>query len=583
MGNALDAASDEQLDPTNPNPTSSNPSIEGADSWRVTALEELAITTLSSRKQAWIQLGLEERIAYLHHCIDGVMTVGDAWAEAACRAKGIDPHSSLAGEEWIAGPVATLLNLRQLVTALEAKGQPKPIAASHRENGQAIAQVFPDHWMDRLLWLGFKAEVWLEPGKPMTQGALYREPPQTGKVALVLGAGNISSISAMDTLYKLFLEGEVVLLKMNPVNKYIGPFLAQAFESLRQDGFFAVVYGGAEVGSALCQHPDVDTIHVTGSHHTHDAIVWGRTPAEQQQRKAAQQPLLTKPITSELGCVTPVLVVPGCWSRADLKFQARHVASMVAHNASFNCVAAKVIVTAKGWPQRAEFLEYLHQALANTPAREAYYPGAQDRYQAFLDRYPQAKILGDRSPQVIPWTVIPEVNPAVGEYALTEEAFCGILAEVSFEATHAPDFLVKAVAFANETLWGSLSCVLLVDPATQRNCREALEGAIANLRYGGIGVNVWTGAVFMLGVTTWGAFPGNSLSNIGSGRGVVHNTYLFDHPQKSVLRAPFRIWPTPIWFSDHRNLKQLAQKFAALQAKSTLKNFANVLLAALKS
>lgn len=576
MGNALNVVLAEPMNQNDPKPTPLDRSIESA------------IETLAKRKQAWIQLGLEERIAYLHRCIEGVMAVGEAWAEAACLAKGIDPNSSLAGEEWIAGPVATLLNLRQLVTALEAKGQPKPIAVRYGKNGQAIAphqefaQVFPDQWMDRLLWLGFKAEVWLEPGKPVTQGSFYREPPQTGKVALVLGAGNIASISAMDTLYKLFVEGEVVLLKMNPVNEYVGPFLAQAFGSLRQDGFFEVVYGGADLGSYLCQHPNVDTIHVTGSHHTHDAIVWGSTPTEQQQRKAARQPLLTKPITSELGCVTPVMVVPGRWSKADLKFQARHVASMVAHNASFNCVAAKVIVTAKGWPQREEFLAYLHQALANIPAREAYYPGAQERYQAFLDRYPQAKPLGERSPQIIPWTVIPDVKPAIGEYALTEEAFCGILAEVSLEAANAPDFLTQAVEFANATLWGSLSCVVLVDPATQRNCREELEGAIANLRYGGIGINAWTGAVFMLGVTTWGAFPGNALSDIGSGRGVVHNTYLFDYPQKSVLRAPFRIWPTPIWFADRRNLKQLAQRFAALQAKPTLKNFLRVLFSAVK-
>jgi acyl-CoA reductase-like NAD-dependent aldehyde dehydrogenase len=570
MGNILDTASDGQIHPNGPQSALVDPSVDRA------------IAILATHKQAWIQLKLADRIAYLHRCIEGVMAVGEAWAEAACLAKGIDPNSSLAGEEWIAGPVATLLNLRQLVTALEAEGQPQPVALAYRANGQAIAHVFPDAWMDRLLWLGFKAEVWLEPGKPATQGAFYREPPRIGKVALVLGAGNIAAISAMDTLYKLFVEGETVLLKMNPVNEYIGPFLAQAFQSLRQDGFFDVVYGGAEVGSYLCQHPAIDTIHITGSHHTHDAIVWGSTPAEQQQRKAAQQPRLTKPITSELGCVTPVLVVPGRWSQADLKFQARHVASMVAHNASFNCLAAKVIVTAKGWPQRVEFLEYLHQALAQTPARQAYYPGAQQRYQAFLDRYPQAKPLGERSPQIVPWTVIPDVNSVAGEYALTEEAFCGILAEVSLEATDAPDFLNQAVEFANETLWGSLSCVVLVDPATQRAYRTELETAIAHLRYGGIGVNTWTGAIFMFGVTTWGAFPGNSLSNIGSGRGVVHNTYLFDHPQKSVLWAPFRIWPTPIWFADHRNLKQLAQRFAALQAKPTLKNFLNVLLSALK-
>ena len=39
----------------------------------------------------------------------------------------------------------------------------------------------------------------------------------------------------------------------------------------------------------------------------------------------------------------------------------------------------------------------------------------------------------------------------------------------------------------------------------------------------------------------------------------MHNALLFDHPQKSVLRAPFRIRPTPAWFYDHKNLKGLGQ------------------------
>ena len=47
-----------------------------------------------------------------------------------------------------------------------------------------------------------------------------------------------------------------------------------------------------------------------------------------------------RPFSAELGCVTPVLVVPGPWSESDLDFQARHVAGMVAQNASFNCNAA---------------------------------------------------------------------------------------------------------------------------------------------------------------------------------------------------------------------------------------------------
>ncbi|GAC1461634.1 MAG: aldehyde dehydrogenase family protein [Chamaesiphon sp.] len=541
-----------------------------------------AIANLASRKNAWVQLGIPERIAYLQRCIDGVMAVASPWAEAGCRAKGIDPNSVLAGEEWVSGPVATLLNLKLLMRTLEEKGQPQPVAVATRPDGQIVAQVFPDNLMDRLLWLGFRGEVWIEQGKPATQGSIYQQKPTTGKVALVLGAGNISSIAPMDTLYKLFALDQVVILKMNPVNEYIGPFLEQAFQSLKEDGFFEVAYGGAELGSYLCQHPAIETIHITGSHRTHDVIVWGSTPEEQQRRKTVNEPLLSKPIASELGCVTPILVVPGNWSESDIIFQARQVASMVTHNASFNCVAGKVIVTAKGWQQRDKFLNQLRQELAKTPPRSAYYPGAQQRYQAFLDRYPQAQALSPRTEQVVPWTVIPDVPTQQGEYALTEEAFCGVLAEASLDATNAKTFLTQAVEFVNDKVWGNLSCVVLVDPATQRTCAADLDWAIAHLRYGAIGVNVWTGVIYFLGATTWGAFPGNPLNNISSGRGVVHNTYLFEHPQKSVVYAPFQVRPTPIWFADHKNLLQLAQRFATFQAKPTWGKFLNAVFAALK-
>ncbi len=537
---------------------------------------------LASRKDTWVQLGIPERITYLRRCLDGVRAIAEPWAEAACQAKGIDPDLSLAGEEWIAGPLATIRNLRLLIQALEAGGQPWPQHWQTRSDGQTVAQVFPENWMDRLLWMGFTAEVWIEPGQPPTQGAIYREKFHAGKVALVLGAGNISSIAPMDTLYKLFVEDQVVVLKMNPVNEYVGPLLEQAFQSLQADGFFGVVYGGAELGGYLCQHSQIDTVHITGSHQTHDAIVWGSTPAEQKRRKMTQEPLLSKPITSELGCVTPVLVVPGSWSQADIVFQARHIASMVAHNASFNCTAAKVIVTAKGWDQRDTFLAQLRRELAAIPARQAYYPGAQQCYQTFLKQYPQAQALASKTEQSVPWTVTFEVSPELGEYALTHEAFCGVLAEVALEAGNAPEFLAQAVEFANQKIWGTLSCNLLIDPTTEKKCPMELEEAIANLRYGGIGVNVWTGAVYLMGIPTWGAFPGQSLTNIGSGRGVVHNTYLFDHPQKSVVRAPFRIRPTPVWFANHKNLLQLAKRLTAFEADPAWNKLPGVFIAALK-
>jgi hypothetical protein len=255
---------------------------------------------------------------------------------------------------------------------------------------------------------------------------------------------------------------------------------------------------------------------------------------------------------------------------------------MVAHNASFNCVAAKVLVTAKGWNQQEAFLAQLRQELAATPPRQAYYPGAQERYQAFLGHYPQSQALAPRTEQIVPWTIIPDISPLPGEYALTHEAFCGVLAEVSLDAVDAGDFLVQAVDFANQKVWGTLSCVLLVHPTTQKAYAAELDRAIAALRYGGIGVNVWTGVNYSLGVTSWGAFPGHSLTDICSGRGVVHNTYLFDYPQKSVVRAPFRISPTPAWFATHKNLLELGKRLTAFEAKPTWGRLLSVVLAALK-
>jgi acyl-CoA reductase-like NAD-dependent aldehyde dehydrogenase len=541
-----------------------------------------AIATLVDHKHAWVQTSIPERLVILHDCINGVMSVAEPWAIAGNLAKGIDPDSALAGEDWLTGPVATLLMLQGLIKSLKANGQLKPVAIAPRADGQLVAQVFPDNWLDRLLWLGFQGDVWINPDQPATQGQIYRQPAEQGAVSLVLGAGNVSAIAALDSLHKLFAENQVVLLKMNPVNAYGGEFLEKAFQPLIQAGFLAIVYGNAELGRYLCQHPQIETIHITGSHHTHDAIVWGSTIEEQQQRKASHTPALTKPITSELGCVTPILIVPGNWSAGDLAFQARQVASMVAHNASFNCVAAKVIVTASGWQQKDEFLHQLHQTLAAIPPRQAYYPGAHDRYQAFLDHYPQAIALGTHSDGCIPWTVIPNVPPHVEEYALQTEAFCGVIAEVTLDAAEATDFLAKAVPFANESIWGNLSCVLLIDPKTQKTYPAELDHAIAQLRYGAIGINAWTGMMFPLAAATWGAFPGNQLNNICSGRGTVHNSYLFNHPQKTVLRAPFRIFPTPTWFADHKTLRQVAIRYANLVANPSFDNFLKVIFAALR-
>jgi acyl-CoA reductase-like NAD-dependent aldehyde dehydrogenase len=541
-----------------------------------------AVARVAAKKDDWVKVSIPKRIAYLKSALAGVTAAAEGWVRDGCQRKGIALGEALEGEEWLAGPMTTARNVRLFLEALEQGGQPALPGKHTRPDGQEVVHVFPTNLQDRVMFTGLTAEVWIEPGKPASQGHIYRQRPEKGKVALILGAGNVSSIPPMDMLYKLFVEDEVVVLKMNPVNADSGPHIERAFKALIDDGYLAIVYGGAEVGAHLANHPLIETLHVTGSDKTYDAIVWGGDPEEQARRKAAGERQNTRPFTAELGCVTPVLVVPGNWTAAELDFQARHVAGMVAQNGSFNCNAAKVLVVAKGWPQRQAFLEKVEGHLRQTASRKAYYPGAQKRYDGFLSHYPQARPLGERSDDVVPWTVIPDVTPAEGEYALGTEAFCGVLAFVSLDAADADSFLRKAVPFANDVCWGTLSCTLLVDPRTSRALGPALEQAIADLRYGGIGLNVWPGVIYGLVVTTWGAFPGHPPEDIRSGSGVVHNSFLLDHPQKSVVRAPFVMKPTPAWFADNHNLHQLGRALVGYENAPGIGKLVKVALAALK-
>ena len=577
---------------------------------------DAAIGRLHAKKDSWLAVPVADRIQLLERCIESIVGVAERWAEIGARIKGIEPSDVLAGEEWVAGIMPTVRNARLLAVALRANGQPRPALLRTRPDGQVVARVHPTTLMERLMFAGVTADVWIEKGKPATQGAIYRERKENaeGRVCVVLGGGNVNSIPPMDVLYKLFVENEVCLLKMNPVNEALGPVLEDALRPLVTEGVLAVITGGADVGGYAAQHAKVSSLHVTGSDRTYDAIVWGRDAEERARRKSTGEKVNERSFTAELGCVTPVIVVPGPWSASDIRFQARHVASMVTQNASFNCNAAKVIVTARGWLQREAFLDALHEELRKTPARKAYYPGARERHSAFVAKYPDAMILGSvpavgadgASPaagarsthdDVVPWTAIPDVASDAGGYALTNEAFCGVVAEVTLDVADneggmlrerdhggpsVERFLERAVAFANERCWGTLSCCILVHPEIMDDHTDALGRAVADLRYGGIGINVWPGVIYGLVTPSWGAFPGHIAEDIQSGSGVVHNAFLFDHPEKSVVRAPFRIRPTPAWFSDHKNLRELGQRLVAFEAKPSWGAFFGVVRAAIR-
>lgn len=539
---------------------------------------DAAIEVLQSHKDEWVRISISQRIALIDQLIRDFAAIAPRWVAASARAKGLAEDSPLVGEEWAAGTWPVLKNLRQLrqsLSDIEAHGTPRiPGPVKTRPDGQVVAQVFPQDTYDRLFFSGVTAELWMEPAVTLenlaqTQAHPYKDKNHAGKVALVLGAGNVASIGPMDILYKMFNEDQVVLFKANPVNAYLGPLLEESFRALIEPGFLRIVYGGATEGSYLCNNAGVDEIHITGSDKTFNAIVFGTGP-EGATRKANKQPILDKRVTGELGNVSPVIVVPGPWSQRDMAYHAEHIATMLTNNAGFNCNATRVILQHAGWQQREQLLQGIRAVLSQVPPRNSYYPGAKERHSSFVAQHPDAEQFGSASAEQLPWTLITGVDPKnEDDICFTTEAFCGLFAETTIEAANAAEYLDRAVDFANEHIWGTLNATILIHPESLKDpaVAAALDRAVVNLRYGSIGVNYWGGTSYALVVTTWGAFPGHTIDNIQSGTGVVHNTLLFEQPQKTVLRGPFRSMPIPPWFATRgKTARKLFPKLVAFDA-----------------
>ena len=301
---------------------------------------------------------------------------------------------------------------------------------------------------------------------------------------------------------------------MNPVNAYLGPFLEAAFAEPIRRGFVAVVYGGPEEGAYLAQHPGIDEIHLTGSDRTYDQIVWGPPGPERDARKARNEPVIGKPVTAELGNVSPVLVVPGPYSDRELAFQAESIAGAVAMNASFLCNSPKMLITPKGWSGRAACWR---RSSAPSPWRRCAGPTIRARRSGGGTSpagAPQKRTIGAAGPGQLPWTIVPGLDATDSrERAFSTEPFCSILSETEVGSDDPVEFLERAVDFANNRLWGTLSADLVIHPKAMKDPRiaEAAERAIARLRYGAVGVNSWAGFVVCVRVAALGsAIPARS-------------------------------------------------------------------------
>lgn len=558
---------------------------------------DVLVERLAAGERAWAGTTLTDRRDLLLEIGAATAAHSEEWVRVATAIKGLDPSSPLVGEEWMSGPYAVLSyvgSLQQTLQRLSAGTSPLEGYPITRAPGDRSAvHVLPHDAFDRLLLSGFRAEVWTRPGVTerqvrTTAGLAQRSPGQTNGVALVLGAGNIFSIAPLDVLYQLFADNRTVVLKLNPTTDLLAEVYRAVFAPLIARNLAEIVSGGAELGGALAQHPGISAVHLTGSEATHDAVVWGTGP-EGAAARSADIPRLAKPITSELGGVCPVIVVPGRWSRADIRFQAEHVATQRLHNSGANCVASQIVIVSSDWPQKAEFLRALRDALTAAPVRPSWYPGCAARVSSARDVHPAAEDLGRDGRTLI--VGLDLADPA--ETAFGTEYFGPVLGVAELPGTGAA-FLDVAVTAANERLRGTLGANVIVHPRTRRELGQRFLDAIADLRYGTIGVNAWTAVGYLTARATWGAFPGHTLDDVQSGTGVVHNALLLDHVERTVVTGPFRpaprsvlhgelsMSPKPPWFVGNRTAADTGRLLTGFAARPRSRALPGIFASALR-
>jgi hypothetical protein len=181
----------------------------------------------------------------------------------------------------------------------------------------------------------------------------------------------------------------------------------------------------------------------------------------------------------------------------------------------------------------------------------------------------------------LPWTLLENQSIDVRPDLFEEESFVCVCAETSLSARTEDEFLSKAVEFVNHRLTGTLCASITVPTAFRKQHESTFQSGLSALRYGTVCVNQWSGIAYGLVSPPWGAYPGATLQDVQSGIGNVHNTFLLDQIEKTVLEGPLVNFPYPIWFPNHRNSVAVATLLLRLYHQPSLLRLPALFAAAL--
>jgi len=429
----------------------------------------------------------------------------------------------------------------------------KTSRTTSRVQSEGIKQAFSAYGPTKhIACPGHEFELWTESA---TEGKSERKEfvnKQKKSTTVVLGAGNESNLTLIDTLQRCIIHRETVLIKHHPLRPYLLTPYGIILEPLIRRGYVAQVLDeGIPETTKLLSNPLVGHVHVTGSLQTEQAIIntLSRTRTHQSELE------IRDAVTSELGCVTPWILSPGVYDEKELKNVARMIVSAKKNFGGAACLCAQVLIIPKEWNQKNQFREALVAELKRQPGFPCYYPGSKERKKKMEEMYDstQGRSITVEAPlisgpgkseedQVVMLECGTPDEPGYNSVGLKTEAFGPILAlvELSSSGSSEKAFIENVAApFVNNktNIYGSLSCSVIV-PTSSKQDKFTLETSLASLEYGTVAVNTWTamGYFAMLKGCIWGGSPHDKTGQ--SGTGYVGNQYGLAKPVKTVVYGP---------------------------------------------
>ena len=536
------------------------------------------ITTLRTKSKEFNSISNVQLASMLEETISNIKEVAFFWATICSDNKGTT-KTPAEGEEWLGGPFASVLATQYYIKSLTNDDDLVEKKYNSEENSY---KVFPNSFTERITFPFIDAKVIFNKSMSFEDINKYRGFSKRydidPSITLVLGAGNFSSIPYLDVLYHLITRKSVILLKLNPVNEYLKPVFEKVFQSFIERGYIIVTTGNIDESKYMANHPGINHIHLTGSDKTFEDIVYGRELTEKERKSKSLSKINNKPITSELGNVTPIIIHPGKWSTSDIKYQARKIVTAKLNNNGFNCIAAQVVVLPDGWGQTETLIKFVKHYMSKAKERKAYYPESIERLEKLeKDKgYERVNALS---------CVTPHLTREIKAYSKFEidEVWSSTIYFKKIEYTSVENFANKAIDYCNDELWGNLGVSVIIKDHHRKFNKHITNLYIDKLNYGTVAVNEWAAIGYIIPQLPWGGFPGNRDNDIQSGQSVVHNSMLFESPLKGVVNTKFRISRIidPPWFVTNKKARRLFKNLTYYQIHNSNINFLKLIFAAL--